>query len=238
MVSSAYRQIRMVNPYGGNTSTNHSWSMGCQSDNPTASDNDFYFEVTRSGTSHIPCYLQDSNSGVELEFTGQHRCVLQGDFTPDDIGKIVSSTGTYYNFDKSTTPKISEAMPVVKLSDTLKDKRVFGVISDKEDESNDRKYQQGNFVSLLTKTDETNRVYINSLGEGSIWVCNEQGNLENGDYIVTSSIPGYGMKQNSEFLCNDTVAKVTQDVNFSSSDVVTLPNGIKAMFTGCTYHCG
>ena len=201
MVSNAYRQIRMVNPYGGNTSTNHSWSMGCQSDNPTASDNDFYFEITRAGTSHIPCYLQDSNSGVELDFTGQHRCVLQSDFTSDDIGKIVSSTGTYYNFDKSTTPKISEAMPVVKLSDTLMDKKVFGVISDKEDESNDRKYQQGNFVSLLTKNDETNRVYINSLGEGAIWVCSQHGNF-------SSDRAGYGMRQASIYFCNYTVANL------------------------------
>ena len=76
------------------------------------------------------------------------------------------------------------------------------------------------------------------MGEGAIWVCNEQGNLDNGDYITTSSIPGYGMKQNSESLCNYTVAKVTQDVNFSSADSATLPNGANAMFVGCTYHCG
>ena len=90
----------------------------------------------------------------------------------------------------------------------------------------------------MKKKDETDRVFINSIGEGAIWVCDEQGNLENGDYIVTSSIPGMGMRQNSEFLCNYTVAKLTQDVNFSSPDSVTLPSGKKAMFVGATYHCG
>ena len=68
-------------------------------------------------------YLQDNNNSIELDFTGQHRCLLTNDFTSDDIGKIVACTGDYYNFDKTTKPKISEAMPVVKLSDTSKDKK-------------------------------------------------------------------------------------------------------------------
>ena len=46
------------------------------------------------------------------------------------------------------------------------------------------------------------------------------------------------MKQNDDILHNYTVAKVTQDVDFSSPDAITLPNGIKAMFVGATYHCG
>ena len=46
------------------------------------------------------------------------------------------------------------------------------------------------------------------------------------------------MKQNDDILHNYTVAKVTQDVDFSSQDAITLPNGKKAMFVGATYHCG
>ena len=114
----------------------------------------------------------------------------------------------------------------------------MGLYLKKKDSDNYRKTNTGNFVSLYNKTDETDRVFINSLGEGAIWVCNENGNLDNGDYVCTSSYPGYGMKQDDDILHNYTVAKVTQNVNFSSSDAITLPNAMKAMFVGCTYHCG
>jgi hypothetical protein len=60
------------------------------------------------------------------------------------------------------------------------------------------------------------RVIINSIGEGSIMVSNFNGNIENGDYLTTSPIPGIGMRQNSEFLANYTVAKATCSVNFNN----------------------
>jgi hypothetical protein len=45
------------------------------------------------------------------------------------------------------------------------------------------------------------------------------GNLESGDYITTSSIPGYGMKQDSEFLANYTVAKITMNCDFTKINI-------------------
>jgi hypothetical protein len=57
-------------------------------------------------------------------------------------------------------------------------------------------------------------MFINSVGEGAIWVSNKNSNLESGDYITTSSIPGYGQKQDSEFLANYSVAKITMDCDF------------------------
>ena len=53
------------------------------------------------------------------------------------------------------------------------------------------------------------------MGEGGIWVTNKNGNLESGDYITSSIIPGYGQKQDSEFLANYTVAKITMDCDFN-----------------------
>jgi hypothetical protein len=58
------------------------------------------------------------------------------------------------------------------------------------------------------------RMFINSVGEGAIWVVNTNGNLESGDYITTSNITGYGMRQESEFLANYTVAKISMDCDF------------------------
>lgn len=61
------------------------------------------------------------------------------------------------------------------------------------------------------------RIYINSVGEGAIWVTNMNGPLESGDYITTSDLPGYGMKQHDDLLHNYTVAKITMNCNFNPS---------------------
>ena len=68
------------------------------------------------------------------------------------------------------------------------------------------------------------RVYVNSLGEGAIWVSNKNGPIENGDFITSSNIKGYGVKQlrngnTDNFLTNYTVAKITCDCNFSLTKV-------------------
>ena len=73
-------------------------------------------------------------------------------------------------------------------------------------------------------TDLYGRVRVNGVGEGGIWVCNVNGVLENGDYVTSCEIPGYGMKQDDDLLHNYTVAKVTMDCDFSdvSLDYKTL----------------
>ena len=43
---------------------------------------------------------------------------------------------------------------------------------------------------------------------------NTAGSLESGDYITTSNVAGYGQKQDSEFIANYTVAKITMDCDF------------------------
>ena len=59
------------------------------------------------------------------------------------------------------------------------------------------------------------------MGEGGIWVCNKNGNLENGDYITSSTVAGYGQKQNDDLLHNYTVAKITTDCDFTEIWVTT-----------------
>jgi hypothetical protein len=44
---------------------------------------------------------------------------------------------------------------------------------------------------------------------------NTNGPLEAGDYITTSNVVGYGQKQDSEFLANYSVAKITMDCDFN-----------------------
>ena len=81
-----------------------------------------------------------------------------------------------------------------------------------------------------TIVDNHKFVYVNSIGEGLINVCGENGDIEIGDYITTSSIPGKGMKQSDDLMHNYTVAKARENVTFSS------PTEVKQIV--CSYHCG
>ena len=58
-------------------------------------------------------------------------------------------------------------------------------------------------------------MFVNSLGEGAIWVCDVNGPVENGDYLTTSDVPGYAMKQGEEYIANYTVAKATMSCDFA-----------------------
>jgi len=134
------------------------------------------------------------------------------------IGKMITTN----------EPSINESQPIIKLTTTAKSKKVYGVISAKED-GNNREFSSGAFVSDLGLRHD-NRLFINSLGEGGILVCNENGNIENGDYLCSSSISGIAMKQDDDLLHNYTIAKSTMDYNFINSNEKKL--------IGCTYHCG
>jgi len=99
------------------------------------------------------------------------------------------------------------------------DKMCFGVISSSEDPDN-RTQKYGNFISHHFKMKGDEHIFVNSVGEGAMWVVNTAGPFESGDYITTSNVAGYGQKQDSEFLANYTVAKITMDCDF---DPVTQP---------------
>ena len=109
---------------------------------------------------------------------------------------------------------VNEAVPLLRLSCKENDKTCFGVISDSE-ESDTRTQTFGNFKSFHHKMKGDEQIFINSLGEGGIWVVNTNGSLESGDYITTSNVPGYGMKQNDDVLHNYTVAKITMNCDFN-----------------------
>ena len=225
---------------------------------PTQNDLSFGFTDSNSSTPFYDCtqncyaFLRDNVIVNQIDFTGQHRSlpsINDLDFYEDKTGLIVVSDGTYCKtlspYDGDETISINEAIPKVKLSSKRNDKAVFGVISNKEDSGQTRSYMIGKFGSVFNKRADDHRLIINSLGEGAIWVCNINGNLENGDYITSCEIPGYGMKQDSELLMNYTVAKITCDCDFDlDSDIYECHefefNGVtyRKAFVGCTYHCG
>ena len=192
-------------------------------------------------------YFGYSNIGF-ISFTGQHfskpSAGIAGDYT-NKIGQIVIAEGTYDNFEGDEIapnrygPNVDESLPKVTISTQANDKRVFGVIS-KCEVGDVREGGYSNLVSTSTIKPNDHRLVINSIGEGAIWVSNINGNLENGDYITTSAIEGLGMKQDDDLLHNYTVAKITQDCDFTSDTTNVTHNGVtyKSKLVGCTYHCG
>ena len=185
-------------------------------------------------------------------FTGIHRCFTEDElynkeepqkFKDDYVGRIVISTGkiatdnkteneTEWNilYDKEGIT-IEDALPIIQLSRKKKDKRVFGVLG-LPSRNNSR----------------AERMIINSIGEGAIYVINSNGNIENGDYITSSDYLGYGEKQDDDLLHNYTVAKATIDCSFElDSDKYNCyeideldanGNKLRVAFIAATYHCG
>lgn len=210
-------------------------------------DSGYNGNYTQNPTNSLKGYIITTASARLVNFTGQHRVIkAQADeWQVENIGKIVISNGKYINFDSSSTININEALPEIKLSSERKQKNVFGVISS-EDEAEAREFAVGAFVTVYSEQDtENTRVVVNSIGEGAVWVCNVNGNFENGDYITTCEIPGYGMNQQEDFLSNYTVAKITCDCDFNLTNQNYICEEFewegeiyRRAFVGCTYHCG
>ena len=61
-------------------------------------------------------------------------------------------------------------------------------------------------------------------------ICNENGNIEIGDFLTTSSKQGYFMKQNDSLVYNYTAARCMEDIVFDASGI---KNGVY-----CIMMCG
>jgi hypothetical protein len=166
---------------------------------------------------------QDSAGTYRMNFTGQHRSAYDDTINNTTCeGLIVQSTGEYWSllqdFDNTSMIDhitIDESLPMITLTNTIESPAVFGVISYTEDPEHTRQHSMGRFVSVYQNPDgERNRVFVNSLGEGAVWVCNYNGSFANGDYITTCSVPGYGMKQSTNHLMNYTLGKITTNCDF------------------------
>ena len=203
------------------------WYTG--SDDRTDWNHNLYWFANVSSTGNplkkVITFENDQSKGVVVNqntFTGQHRNIVKG-VNPTNIesyiGLIVSADnnenikvngGVERGLDAIT---INETIPYVSVTTKAYDKRVFGVVSGSEDPES-RQDTYGRVTSVFIKEEGDDRIFINSLGEGAMWISNQNGPLISGDYVTSSHIPGYGMKQDSEFLANYTVAKITMDCDF------------------------
>ena len=149
-------------------------------------------------------------------FTGLHTVTYNDNIININLklGMIIKTTGSVT---KKSTINIESQ---VEITQTEMDKKVYGVYSGPNNNIKEHK--------------------IASVGEGCILASNINGNIENGDYICSSNIPGYGMKQNDDLLHSYTVAKCTENIDWNTiTDTITYNgNQYKIILCGCTYHCG
>jgi hypothetical protein len=99
----------------------------------------------------------------------------------------------------NTNTHKTNTTPFVTLSNVHMDKKWYGVVSDQKTDTND-------YDTL-----------IDTKGDSQIWVTDAGGPLESGDLVTTSNVaPGYAQKQSDDLLRSSTVAKVTQDCDFTT----------------------
>ena len=181
------------------------------------------------------------SKNTAYSFTASHRCYSENNdlYNDDKIGLIVVSTGKYDSLYIDNIV-VDNAVPIVELCNKKKCKSVLGVIGKYEKKNEDREGMNFGYVQISDKDKE--RLYINSIGEGGIWVCNTNGNFENGDYIQSSNIAGYGELQDDDFLHNYSVAKITCDCDFDNIqegfEKRILENNVIAVFVGAIYQQG
>ena len=218
---------------GKASATNQGLIIGRTGSNPINGTSSKYWQLNMHSNDNLHVSFAGQYSGyvskgtqndqMNANFTGQHRTFikdvpftqasdLEGLIVSADQNKYIKMSGGIEAGSNAIT--MNESLPIVSLSTTSNDKKCFGVVSTAED-PDVRKEQYGIFGSIMRKEVGDTRVYINSVGEGAIWVVNINGPLESGDYITTSNVAGYGMKQDSEFLANYTVAKITMDCDFN-----------------------
>jgi len=206
-----------------NSSTGKVWAIF------TNDANDLNFNVDGNNKSYINDTGQDNQ--LNGSYTIQHRNnILEDDYKKIKPGMILCSTGQIENFmvEEVNKPTINEALPILRLSAKKKEKSIFGVYSNCK---NVDKFISGVFATEF-KDDKTSKKkfsWTNSGGEGAILVNKENGMIENGDYIMTSSTPGIGCLSESDIMTNYVVAKATQDITQAKD------NGDGTYLIACLY---
>jgi len=160
-------------------------------------------------------------TGTITPFTGSHLGLIA---TAPDVGDIVVDTGNTQNLD------ISNSVSTLAQSSTAEMKSVVGVFVGLTEPPEVIKNTAAVDIFADVVKDGKSYCMINSLGEGLINVVGENGNIEVGDLIVTSSTAGKGMKQTDDVVRSKTVAKARETVTFSS------PSEVKQI--ACIYMCG
>jgi hypothetical protein len=198
-------------------------------------------------------------------FTGTHYCYSQdtditiGDIMVSDDSWVVNVNQTLVHTSKSSIVKDKRVFGVCSFvgidSGNVWTKEPYGIVTEVLDEEGNpvlddagapvTEYEiKPEYLPYIEHLINNNFIEYgsNAIGEGGINVCESNGDISNGDYICSSSVPGKGQKQDEEYLANYTVAKALEDVVWANETVgeagVFLQDGVKCKMISCTYHSG
>ncbi|MBA4373491.1 MAG: hypothetical protein C0402_11600 [Thermodesulfovibrio sp.] len=166
-------------------------------------------------------------------FTGSHEVRLSTDTKVVIVpGMLTSTTGnTAKRLTDNGEVSLSSTLPTVRISDTPNDPAVFGALV---------KETQSPGGDWYTAKPGDRFGIVNALGEGRLWVSDANGPISAGDLITTSSLPGYGQKQDDDVLHSYTAAKATETVDWDTVTETVEHNGRthKVYLVGVVYTSG
>jgi len=173
------------------------------------------------------------HTGTVSPFTGSHDGLL-ADSETCEVGDILVDTGVAH------AKSVSDVITNVTRSTSTNQKSVLGVfVQETPDHIPPSLAKVDNSGLTPTETIDSDHnsivanktiVTINSIGEGQVNVCGENGDIEIGDLIVSSSTTGKGMKQDDDIVRSCTVGKSREAVTFASASTVKQ--------IACIYMCG
>lgn len=176
-------------------------------------------------------YAFYSEFGGYGPFTGVHDALIAKNIETE-IGDIVKSTGNVI-----ASQHVDDALLEVTISQGVNGRGNYGIVSKRN--PLDQEAPIAGLPEGVARDDLIplyDRLSVNGVGEGLVAVCGHGGNIEVGDYITTSIIPGKGQRQNDDndvaddLLRRHTVAQATQAATFNDPDEVVL--------IACVYRCG
>lgn len=217
----------------GNGTSGGTFQTGGAGNIQTAVTADIRFAYYTGGTSYA-FYIV---SGSAYPFTAGHDALQLLTEDVPDLGDIM------VDVELISAPTINDCITKMSKSTTANQKGAVGVYAgmcgDQFVPASLGHYVEGiqnrknNFV-LRPEFENIHETYrsigVNSIGEGKINVCGQGGDIQIGDFIVTSDIAGKGMKQADDIARSYTVAKARENVSFANS------TEIKQI--ACIYLCG
>lgn len=187
-----------------------------------------------NGSTSYSAYLV---SGSTYPFTAGHDALQLLTEEVPELGDIM------VDVELISAPNINDCITKMSKSTTANQKGAVGVYamlcgnefvpSSLGEYVNDVSEQNNKFVLRpeFANVYETYRpIGVNAIGEGKINVCGQGGDIQIGDFIVTSDIAGKGMKQADDIARSYTVAKARENVTFA--------NATDTKQIACIYICG
>ena len=180
-------------------------------------------------------------TGTITPFTGMHDGLVEESVYPE-IGDIMVDTEVVIRRDVSNTLCVMAISGQQNQSaigiycNTMPDTYVPSSARTDDQEGDVETFEQISAERNIDRDPQYDSVFVgrksvivNSVGEGQINVCGEGGDIAAGDLIVTSSMPGKGMKQGDDIIRSYTVAKARESATFSAGEVKKI---------ACIYLCG